>query len=404
MRNVYIIGLGQTEVGELWDVSLRELAHFAAGKAVKDAGGMQPEALFVGNMLAGQLSRQEHLGALIADFCGWRGIEAVTIEAAGASGGAALRHGFMAVASGMAEAAMVLGVEKMTDKIGAGVNAALATASDSDYEAAQGVTPAALAALLMRRYMHEYGVGLREFAGFSINAHANAKTNLNAMYRTALTAEAYLKAGMIADPINIFDSAPEADGAAAVLLAAEPERGGSRSPIRIAGSAMATDSLAVHDRRDPLALSAAALSARQACGMAGIIPEQVDVFELHDSFGIFAALSLEACGFAPRGEGWKLGQDGTIALDGGIPISTFGGLKARGNPGGATGVYQVVEVALQLRGEAGDNQASPHDKEARREHGRNSENGAPAGLRWAMAQSLGGSGATAATHVLERVT
>lgn len=404
MRNVFVIGLGQTEVGEHWDVSLRELAHLAAEKAVKRAGGVRPEALFVGNMLAGQLSRQEHLGALIADFCGWRGIEAATIEAAGASGGAALRHGFMAVASGMVETAMVIGVEKMTDKIGAGVNAALATASDGDYEAVQGVTPAALAALLMRRYMHEHGVGLQDFAGFSINAHANAKKNPNAMYRSAVTAEAYLKAAMIADPINIFDCAPEADGAAAVLLATDPQRGGTRSLIRIAGSGMATDSLAVHDRRDPLALSAAALSARQACAMAGIIPEQVDVFELHDSFSIFAALSLEACGFASRGEGWKLAQNGTVALDGRIPISTFGGLKARGNPGGATGVYQVVEVALQLRGEAGENQARPQYEEARPEHGSNSENGARAGLRWGMAQSLGGSGATAATHVLESVT
>ncbi|MBI3360037.1 MAG: thiolase domain-containing protein [Chloroflexi bacterium] len=385
MRPVYIAGLGQTEVGEHWELSLRELALMAAEEAVQDAGGARPEALYVGNMLAGELSHQEHLGALIADFCGWRGIEAATIEAAGASGGAALRQGVIAVASGLIETALVLGVEKMTDKVGAGVNAALATSSDSDYEAAQGVTPAALAALLMRRYMHEHGVGLKDFAGFSVNAHANAKTNPKAMYRNTITAEAYLKAGMVADPVNMFDTAPEADGAAAVLLTADPARAATHPPIRIAGSGMATDSLAVHDRHDPLALYAAAISARKAYEMAGISPDAIGVFELHDGFTVLAALSLEACGFAPRGAGCKLAQSGDLALTGRIPISTFGGLKARGNPGGATGLYQAVEVALQLRGEAGPNQI-----------GRD--------IRWGMAQSLGGSGATAVTHILERIT
>ncbi|MBI3760293.1 MAG: thiolase domain-containing protein [Chloroflexi bacterium] len=385
MRPVYIAGLGQTEVGEHWELSLRELALMAAEEAVQDAGGARPEALYVGNMLAGELSHQEHLGALIADFCGWRGIEAATIEAAGASGGAALRQGVIAVASGLIETALVLGVEKMTDKVGAGVNAALATSSDSDYEAAQGVTPAALAGLLMRRYMHEFGAELKDFAGFSVNAHANAKTNPKAMYRNTITAEAYLKAGMVADPVNMFDTAPEADGAAAVLLAADPARAATHPPIRIAGSGMATDSLAVHDRHDPLALYAAAISARKAYEMAGISPDAIGVFELHDGFTVLAALSLEACGFAPRGAGCKLAQSGDIALTGRIPISTFGGLKARGNPGGATGLYQAVEVALQLRGEAGPNQI-----------GRD--------IRWGMAQSLGGSGATAVTHILERIT
>lgn len=383
MRNVYIAGAGHTEVGEHWELPLRELALLAAEEAVKDAGGLRPDALFVGNMLAGQLSHQAHLGALIADFCGWRGIEAATIEAAGASGGAAIRQGLIAVAGGLVETAMVLGVEKMTDQVGAGVNAALATASDGDYEAVQGVTPAALAALLMRRYMHEHGVGLKEFAGFSVNAHANARTNAKAMYRNTLTVEAYLKAAMVADPVNMFDTAPEADGAAAILLSADPARAVSYPLIRIAGSGMATDSLAVHDRHDPLALSAAALSARKAYEMAGIGPDEVGLFELHDGFTVLAALSLEACGFAPRGEGWKLAQSGDLALKGRIPISTFGGLKARGNPGGATGVYQAVEIALQLRGEAGPNQIG---REA----------------RWGMAQSLGGSGATAVTHIFER--
>lgn len=382
MRAVFIAGAGLIPVGEHWDNSLRELALDAIEAAQKDAArqgadGFRLEALFVGNMLASELSHQAHLGALIADFAGMRGIEAATVEAAGASGGAALRQAVLAVGSGMVETALVVGVEKMTDKVGAAVPAAAATAADSDWESAQGVTPTALAALIMRRYLHEHKVALKDFAGFSVNAHANAKTNPNAMFRSAITAEAYVKAGMVSDPVNVFDSAPDADGAAALIVTAAPAR------VRIAASTMATDALAVHDRPDMLTFEAARLSAARAYAMAGIGPDDVDLFELHDAFTVFAALSLEAAGFAERGQGWRL-AGGEIALTGRIPISTFGGLKARGNPGGAAGVYQAAEVVLQLRGEAGPNQVRD--------------------ARWGMAQCLGGAGATAVTHIFERVT
>lgn len=382
MRDVFISGLGLTPVGEHWGNSLRELAYHAIEAARKDAAAEgaaspHPEALFVANMLAGTLSHQEHLGALVADFAGLRGIEAVTVEAAGASGGAALRQAFIAVASGAIETALVVGVEKMTDKVGPGVTAALATAADSDWESAQGATPAALAALLMRRYMHAYNVTLQNFAHFSVNAHANARTNPNAMYRNPLTVEAYLKAGMVAEPVNVFDTAPDCDGAAALFVTARP------TPIRLAASALATDTLAVHDRPDPLVFTAAKLSAGKAYEMAGIGPEQVDVFELYDAFTVFSALSLEAAGFAEKGRGWELAETGKIALKSDIPISTFGGLKARGNPGGATGVYQAAEVVLQLRHQAGPNQVSD--------------------AIYGMCQSLGGAGSTAVTHIFERV-
>jgi len=378
MRVVYVAGVGLTPVGEHWNQSLRELAVEAVQAVQHDAPNHKPEALFVANMLAGELSHQEHLGALIADFAGLRGIEAATVEAAGASGGAALRQAVLAVSSGLIETALVVGVEKMTDKVGAGALAASTTASDSDWEAAQGATPTALAALLMRRYMHTHHVELKDFAGFSVNAHANAKTNPNAMFRNTLTAESYLKAGMIADPINMFDSAPDADGAAALLISARP------SAVRVAASAMATDTLAVHDREDLLLFKAAQLSAQKAYQQAGLGPESINVLELHDAFTVFAALSLEACGFAGYGEGYTLAQNGSITRTGRLPIATFGGLKARGNPGGATGVYQVAEIVLQLRGAAGPNQI--------------------ANARWGLAQCLGGVGATAATHIFERVS
>jgi acetyl-CoA C-acetyltransferase len=218
MTDVIIAGIGQTEVGEHWGIALRDLAYAAIKEALADSGGLQPQALFAGNMLAPNLSNQAHLGVLLADHCGLRGIEAVTVEAAGASGGAALRQGYMAVKSGFVDAALVVGVEKFTDQVGAGVDQALATTSDSDFEAVQGLTASGQAALLMRRYMHEYSVPADGLAGFALVAHANGAGNPNAMFRKAIKAEVYAKAEMVSDPINLFDAAPNADGAAAVLL------------------------------------------------------------------------------------------------------------------------------------------------------------------------------------------
>jgi acetyl-CoA C-acetyltransferase len=186
---------------------------------------------------------------------------------------------------------------------------------------------------------------------------------------------------MVADPINLLDASPIGDGAAAVVLVpADAVQGGPA--IRIAGSASATDTLAIHDRSDPLWLSAAYESARRAYAQAGVQPEDIDVFELHDAFSIMAALSLEACGFAERGQGPRLALEGEIQPGGRVPIATRGGLKARGHPVGATGVYQIVEVAQQLRGEAGGTQV-------------------PGPPTLGMAQNIGGSGATILTHILK---
>src|SRR5215208_4718038 len=218
MTEVVIAGIGQTEVGEHWEIGLRDLAHNAIRDAIEDAGGLRPQSLFVGNMLAPNLSNQAHLGVLLADYAGLLGIEAVTIEAAGASGGAALRQGYLAVASGMVEIALVVGVEKFTDKVGSDVDTALATTSDSDFEAVQGMTPTAQAALLMKRYMHEHQVPADGFAGFALTAHTNAVNNPCAMFRKAIKAETYANAEMVSEPINMFDMAPNADGAAALVL------------------------------------------------------------------------------------------------------------------------------------------------------------------------------------------
>lgn len=382
MTEVIIAGLGQTAVGEHWDTSLRELAFHAIEAAMQDAGGLRPQALYVGNMLAPNLSRQAHLGVLLADYAGLAGIEAATVEAAGASGGAALRQGYLAVKSGMVDVALVVGVEKFTDSIGSSVEAALATTSDSDYEAVQGLTPTAQAALMMRRYMHEFDVPADGLAGFALTAHANGAANKNAMFQKAIKLETYQRADMVSEPLNMFDIAPNADGAAAVLLTRREllPPGFPHPLVRITGSAAAADTLALHDRADPLWFEAVHVSTGKAIKQAGITLDQISLFEYHDSYSIYAALSLEAAGFAMRGKGWKLAADGTIALKGKLPCATLGGLKARGNPGGASGVYQAVEAATQLRGRGGANRV--------------------AGARYALIQSLGGPASTTVTHIL----
>jgi acetyl-CoA C-acetyltransferase len=350
MREVAIVGIGQTPVAEHWGLSIRELAGEAVFAALIDAGRQNVDGIFVGNMLSGILTRQESLGAMVADWVGLRHAEAFKVEAACGSGAAALRMAIMAVASGEMESAIAMGVEKMTETKGVETTSALATAADADYETINGLSFVALNALIMQRYLYEYGWKHTDFAPFSINAHANAVHNPMARLPEPISASDYLKARMIADPINLLDASPIGDGAAAlVIVPAETHPTNSRPSIIIAGSAAATDSLAIHDRRDPLWLAAAEISAKKAYAQAGVNPWEIDVFELHDAFSIMAALSLEACGFSERGQAPRLAQEGDILPNGRVPIATRGGLKARGHPVGATGIYAAKPARIKFR-------------------------------------------------------
>ena len=385
MTDIVIAGIGQTEAGEHWDKSLRELAYQAIKTALLDSGGLKPQVLFVGNMFSLNLSNQAHMGALLADYAGLTGIEAVTVEAAGASGGAALRQAGIAIASGMVDVALVAGVEKFTDKVGPQVESAVSTTTDSDYEAMHGITTTAQAALIMRRYMHEFNVPSDGFAGFPLTAHANGAGNPFAMFRKAIKHDMYKRAEMVSEPVNMFDIAPNADGAAAVVLTRREllPKNYPHLLVRVAGAGNSSDTLALHDRQDPLFFQAVHIATDRALQKAGLRLDQINLFEYHDAFSIYAALALEASGFAGRGEGWKLAVDSSIGLKGRIPCATMGGLKASGFTGGAAGVYQAVQAALQLRGSAGPNQVQ--------------------GARYAMIQSLGGPASTAVCHILERM-
>ena len=384
MREVVIAGVGQTPVGEHWELSLRSLAHRALSAARKDAGDMRPEALYIGNLLAPVLSHQANLGSLVAGNSGLEGIEAVTVEAGEASGAGALRVGYLAVASGLIDCALVLGVEKYTDAVGPQTEAAVSQVMDMDYEGMQGLTPSGLAGLVAQRYLYETGAPRSALMPLALIAHENGAGNPNAMYRKAIKPAVYENAEAVADPLNLFDLAPYADGAAAVLLTTPEKLSNAQRDraVRVTGSAVSIDTLALHDRRDPLAFEAARRAAAAACAQAGVLPGEMDLFETWDSSSIYALLTLEAVGLAPRGEAWKLAQAGEFSLRGRMPILTLGGNKARGYPLGAAGVYQVVEATLQLRGEAGANQIP--------------------GAKRAITLALGGPASTAIAHVLER--
>ena len=383
MRKVAILGIGQTKIGEHWEKSLREIGGDAAFAAMQDAGLEKVDALFVGNMLSPLVNGQNQLGTFFADWIGLWKQEAVKIEAACGSGAAAFRAALMSVASGDVESALVVGVEKMTDKAGRDVTAALATAADADYEVDQGISFVGINALVMRRYMYEFGWKHEDFAPFSINAHANAMHNPNARLHEKISVEKFERSSMVATPINLLDASPTGDGAAAMVIV-PAERVLRKPRILVSASAAATDTIAVHSRKDPLFLQAAYQSSKRAYEMAGVTSSDINVFELHDAFSIMAALSLEASGFAERGRGVRLALDNEISIQGRVPVCTRGGLKARGHPVGATGMYQLVEVVQQLRGECGPTQVD--------------------GAKIGMAQNIGGSGATILTHILHSET
>jgi acetyl-CoA C-acetyltransferase len=386
LRDVFIAGVGQTPITKDPQSRGRYLGAAAVKAAIADAG-LDPArigALYVGNMLSGILAQQQQLGGLIADYTGLAGLEAVTIEAACASGGAAVRVAYQAVAGGIHDAVAVCGVERMTHVERDAVTRALATAADWELEGVCGETFLSLNATLMRAYMEKYDVTAERFAPFAITAHRNALTNPNALLHKTLDLETYLASRIVSDPIRLFDVSPVCNGASAVILAAPHVAAelahGSR--VRVAGSALATAPLALARRADPLDLTAVSSSTQQAMKQAGVDHDDIDLFELHDAYTIMTALTLEAAGFARAGAGLDYAEGTRIGLRGELPIATFGGLKARGHPVGASGCYQVVEAFLQLTERAGANQVPD------------------AGV--ALVQNIGGTGATVVSHVLTR--
>lgn len=387
MRDVYIVGVGQTPVSKETD-GLGSIRGTVAVRAALSDARVEPErvgALYVGNMMSGLLANQQQLGGLVADYAGLRGIEALTVEAACASGGAAARVGYLAVAGGAHDIVVVCGLERMTHVDRDTVTRALATAADQELEGADGESFLSLNAQLMRSYMSRYGARAEDFAPFAVTAHRNAVTNPNALLRKEIDVDGYLASRVVAPPVRLFDASPICDGSAALVLASAEATAslGGTSRVRILASAAATAPLALSRRADPLVLEAVAASTERALDQASIERSEVDLFELHDAYTIMSALTLESAGFAAPGTAGRVAAEGRLALDGDLPIATFGGLKARGHPVGATGCYQLAEAYLQLTEAGGANQVR--------------------GAELALVQNIGGTGATVVSHVLRRV-
>ena len=379
MRSVSIVGTGQIPIEKKAQESLRQMGTAVIDQAMASAEVPRIDALYASNMLSDELQGQKHLAALLADEAGLVGVEALQIRAAMAGGAAALRMAYMAVACGAAELAIVVGVEKMSQGI---ATPALAKALDARYEVPDGSTLVSQVARLTQQYIDKYRPPEDAFAHFSVNTHKNAQHNPNALFSDRqFTTQDVLNSRLISPPIHLLDCSPICDGAAAVLLApTEQALHFTQAPVRLLASNVVTDRFRVADRKDPLMVNAMRISAEKAFHQANISREDVDFFEVHDAFSIMACLALEAAGFAEPGAGWRLAEEGEIGLDGRIPLSTMGGLKARGHPIGATALYQVCEIVQQLSGTAGKNQL-PNPEIA-------------------LMQSVGGVATTIITHIL----
>ena len=386
MREVAVIGIGITKFGELWDKSFRQLIAEAGSKAILDAGieGKEIDGMYVGSMSSGRFVGQEHVGALVADAAGFSHVHipSTRVEGACASGGLAVRQGYLSIASGMNDIVVVGGMEKMNDVGGNDATATLATAADQEWEAFFGATFPALYAMIATRHMHEYGTTKEQLAQVAVKNHANGAKNPYAQYRREITLELAMNATTVAYPLGLLDCSPVTDGAASLILCtADKAKKYTDKPIKIIGSGQGSDSLALHGRRDICTLDATVHAAKTAYKQAGITSKDIDFAEVHDCFTIAEICAIEDLGFVKKGEGGKAIDNKITILDGSLPVNTSGGLKSKGHPVGATGVAQMIEVIQQLRGEAEARQL----KDA----------------KIGLAHNVGGSGATCVIHIME---
>jgi len=383
MREVAVIGVGMNKWGEHWEKPLRQIFTEAAILALDDAGVDKVDSMIVGCMSSGLFVGQEHLTSLLADYTGLAPVAAARVESACASGGLALRTGWTEVASGLSDVVLVGGVEKMTDVNGNEATYALGTAADQEYECYHGITFPGLYALIARAHMEKYGTTREQLAMVAVKNHANGSLNPLAQYPFKISVEAVLSSVMVADPLRILDCSPITDGAAALILApVELARKLKKPIVKIIGSGMATDTIALSARKEITWIESTYLAAKKAYAMAGKTPQDINLVEVHDCFTIAEICVMEALGLVEKGKGGQAVEAGLTALQGKIPVNASGGLKAKGHPVGATGVAQAIEIAKQLREEAGPRQVK--------------------GARVGMTQNMGGSGGSSIVHIFEK--
>ena len=343
-------------MGDHWGKSIPELSFEAAKGIIKDVTEQRPSAVIVSNAYSVLTSSQGNLGPLISDALGLEGVDTFSVEASGASGAAAVHAGVNLISSGEIDSALIIGVEKMRDLDPARLVLAQGLSENAEYSQFFGISFAALNALLARLYMSEFGISREKLSAFPVIAHKNSSTAEHAQFRRKFTVEEVSRSELIADPLRVLDCAPVGDGAAALLLVGEDSIAKLKHVIEIKASEASSSRASFFDRNHMLRFSATETAAKNALKRASLALEDMDFFELHDAYSIAAALVIEALGLSKHGEACIDASNGKFDLGGRHPISTFGGMKARGYPVGAAGIYQFCETFLQLTGRAGQNQ------------------------------------------------
>jgi acetyl-CoA C-acetyltransferase len=383
MRQVAIAGIGKTAFGAFPDRDLRSLAVEASLKCLENAG-VEPsrvEAFHLGNFAGPSFIGQNHLAPYVGERIGLKGVPATRFEAACASSGAAFFHAWTAVAGGAYDMVLVTGVEKMTSQPTARVAEILAGAGEMCGEVRAGATFPALFAMIARRHMHEYGTTREHMAAVAVKNHANGALNPDAHMRKAVTVEQVLAGRLVADPLTVYDCSLVSDGAAAVLVTTlEIARRLSALPVHILSVAQTSDNVALDRKADITVFPAVRAAAEKAYKMAGVTASDIEFAEVHDCFTIAEIVAIEDLGFVEKGQGGPYTEAGCTLLRGAKPVNTSGGLKSKGHPVGATGVAQLCDVVLQIRGQAEQRQVKRHSL--------------------GLAQNLGGSGATAVVTIL----
>jgi acetyl-CoA C-acetyltransferase len=385
MRDVAIIGCGMTKFGRLDGKDVMDILVEASLKAIDDAGASECDfdSVYVGNMLAGELSHQTAIASALVDRINLIPASAERIENGPASGGSAVKNGFLAVASGASDLVLVAGGEKMTGVDTGTISDLMSTLNHPTAEYVHGATMPAMAALFTRLYMERYSLTERHLAMVAVKNHANGMKNPYAQLHKVCTLEDAITSVMISDPLRLYYCCPISDGAAAVVLcSADKAKEFTTKPVKILGFGHATDTHTLHEREDPIVLRSVKIAAERAFKMAKLKPGDIDVAELHDAFEILEIAESEDIGFFKKGEGQLAVEKGVTAIDGELPINPSGGLKAKGHPVGATGVAQIVELVLQLRGEGGERQVKDPQR--------------------ALACNFGGFGNNTVVHILER--
>jgi acetyl-CoA C-acetyltransferase len=377
--DIFVAGTGMTQFGEHFDKSLLDLAFEAADEAIRESGIEKEyiDAVIVGNMLGATLSDQGQLGAAVASRLELNNIEAFRVEAACASGGVAIKRAYTMLRTGDYQNVLVVGVEKMSDHTSAEVTAGLAQAADAEIEGFYGLTFPSLYAMMAQRYMHDFTATSEDLARVAVKNHYHGARNVKAQFPKEITTETVLKSVEVASPLRLFDCSPISDGAAAVILSTQNKQ---HVPVKMRASEIGSDSLALQDRESLTSIKATQVAAYKAMSKSGARPQNIDVLEVHDCFTIAELLAIEDLGFAEPGRAVEMYREGKTYFDNELPVNTSGGLKSCGHPVGATGVKQIIELTHQLQGRAGERQVKdPH---------------------LALAQNVGGSGATCVVSIL----